>query len=137
MHNRVIVQSRNAAALAKRLPPIRTKLKSPPLSEIVEIHCALRPLEHKRAGTGHLQWHAWIVSGIRRRLRKRAITSRRDKYRELAISHRRLIDPETIDTHASTRTLLGIELIRAHDEVAARQTAHTGSACAGTHCTKL
>jgi len=57
-------------------------------------------------------------------LRRGDVARRLDESLELAVRHRRAIDPEAADRHAMDRRLFGVMVIRAHGECAAGNPDH-------------
>ncbi len=72
----------------------------------------MRRHEHQRAGVEHVRQRARIILRIGRDLREGLVTGRVHESLELAVGHRRAVDPEAVDRHAMGRRFLGIVIGR-------------------------
>ena len=73
-----------------------------------------------------MRQRARIILRLRRDLGEGDVIRRVDELAELAVGHRRAVDPERVDVDAVDGRLLGIVLVRTHAELAARHEDHVG-----------
>src|SRR3990170_272185 len=109
------------------MAPIRTEAEGPPIRPVLEIDRALRLHEDERARAQHMRQRAGIVLRVGRDLGEGDVAGLSDEAPERGVRYRRRIDPETADLDAMGRFFLGIMVIRAHGELAARNEDHLTS----------
>ena len=126
MHDRVVVEPADRTARPVRPAPVGAEFEPPPLRPIVEIDWRIGRREHERAGLQHFRQGARIVLRIRRNLGEGDVVRGVDELAELAVRHRRGVDPECADADPVDRRFLGIVPVRTHAELPRRNEDHLG-----------
>ena len=116
------------------MPPVRSRHPPPPVGYVVETHSVVGRREDERArhellvgrlgsSRRHLRFELIPVNGP---LGRRDIAGGIHERAELGVRDFRLIDPETMNSHPMRRPLggIGLGIIRAHQELAARNPGH-------------
>ena len=103
------------------VPPVSTLGVGPPLVEIFQIDRMRQWSEDQRAGIEHVGERPRIVFRVGRNFGKRPVAGGADEFFELPVGHRGTVDPEAIEANTVDRRFLGIMLLRAHAERAARK----------------
>src|SRR5262245_7780256 len=91
-----------------------------------EIHTAPRFAEHHGTGIEHLRESSWVIFGSRQNFSVGTVTRGGQKAYKLRIGHGRTVVPETVVCHPVSGRLLGIVLVRIHEERACRDPDHSG-----------
>ena len=86
----------------------------------------VRRREHQRAGVEHVRQRAGIILRIGRNFGKGLVAGRDHEPLELAVRHRRAVDPEAVHRHAMDWRFLGIMTVGSHAERAAGNPDHVG-----------
>src|SRR5262249_5575066 len=116
VNDRMIVESADRAARATGPAPAGAELEIPPLAPVTQVHGVLRRREDQRAGLEHVRQRAGIIVGVGLDLGEGDVAGRVDEVAELAVRHRRAVNPETVDGGAMDRRLFRIMLVRPHAE---------------------
>src|SRR5215472_15095447 len=121
----MIIEPAERAARAIGSPPVGAEFEAPPLAPVAHIlDRMLWRAEHQRAGPEHVRKGARIVLRIWCDLGEGDVTGGSDKFSELAICHRRAVDPECVDRHMMGWRLLRVVFVRTHAEGAAGNPDH-------------
>jgi hypothetical protein len=120
----MVVEPANRAAWPVRPPPIGAELEVPPLAPVAQVDRMPRRREDEGAGPEHVRQRAGVVLGIRLDFGEGDVAGCVDELAELAIGHRRAVDPEAVDAYVVGRGLLAIMPVRSHTEAAARDEDH-------------
>ena len=122
----MVVHPADRTARAVRPAPVGAEFEPPPLRPVVEIDRALRRRKDERARLQHVRQRARVILSPGRDLGEGDVVGGVDELTELAVRHRRAIDPEPVDADPMDRRFLRIVPVRAHAEFAARHEDHVG-----------
>src|ERR1700722_20414868 len=106
------------------MTPIRAWCPGPPVSVILQIHGPSRFLEYQCSWNEIFGWGSRIVGRIQLAFRDCDIARRVDEARELFVGNGVPVHPKAIDAYLVDRALLGIEVLRTHEEGATRNPQH-------------
>ena len=122
--DRVAVEAVQAAARALGVAPLGARHPGPPGPVVVEADPPGRWREHQRPRDQLVGGGVREGGGVRRRLRHGRVPGGPDEPTELRHRHRVLVHPEPVGPRLVDRALLGVELLGAHEERAARDPHH-------------
>ena len=127
MHDGVVVHSADRAARPIGPSPIGAKFEPPPLRPVLEIDRPLRRRKDERSRFEHVRQRARVILRPWRDLGEGDMLRCVDELAEMAVRHRRAVDPERVDVDPVDWRLLGIVLVRSHVELAPRHEDHVGT----------
>ena len=111
------------------MAPVGALHERPPLAPVAQVRHVLLRREHQRAGVEHVRQRARIILRVRRDLGRRDVARCPDKRLELAVRHRRAVEPEGVDRHTMDRRFFRVVIVGTHAEGAAGNRDHVaGSA---------
>src|SRR5271154_6801195 len=118
---------------SERAAPISTRSPSPPLGPVGKIHRAARATKNGGPGDTEFRTGAGILRRIDGTLSHCYVARRVHESCKLPIRDRTAIDRERLYADAPSGTLLGIEVIRSHKELAAFDRDDLTGCCLGCH----
>ena len=118
MRDRVVAQPLDAAARAAWPPPLGTRHVTPPLGDVAQVHRAVGAVEDQRSGPQQGRVGAGVLRRVERALGDRHVPGRGRETGELGDGDRMVIHPEAVHLDPADRALLGVEIVRAHQETA-------------------
>ncbi len=124
MHHRVVVTPVERARWSFGVAPARARRVGPPGVVVVQADGTRRPAKDERAGHKQCRVDARIVGGVRRALGRGDVVGCLGEAAELGVCHRVFVRPEAVDRNAVYRALLGVKVVRAHQERAAGDPGH-------------
>ena len=122
--DRVPVQAARRAARPARMPPVGARGVPPPLGHVPQVHRPAGREEHQRARVQQVRVRPGILRRVERPLGDGHVPGRGHEPAELRDRDRVVIHPEAIDLDAARRAFLRVEVLRAHQELAARHPGH-------------
>lgn len=122
--DRVPVQAARRAARPARMPPVGARGVPPPLGHVPQVHWPAGREEHQRARVQQVRVRPGILRRVERPLGDGHVPGRGHEPAELRDRDRVVIHPEAIDLDAARRAFLRVEVLRAHQELAARHPGH-------------
>ena len=120
----VVLAAVHAAPRPLGRPPGGPGHPRPPVAHLAEVDRPVARLEDHRPGHQQRRIGARIVGGVRRDLGVGQVPRLLDERGERGHRHRRRVHPEPVHRDGPDRRLLGIEVLRPHGELAARDPAH-------------
>src|SRR5258706_497070 len=134
---RVVSAAVEGAVRTLGMPPIRAGCVFPPGTIVTQTDRAARLPEHQRTGHQQCRIGVRVRGGIGRTLGEGDVSGRGHELRELRTGHRMRLYPESIDRLAANRALLGVEIVRTHEEAAAPHPDHVAPARSISHAVRL
>ncbi|MET4203885.1 hypothetical protein ABIA95_008008 [Bradyrhizobium sp. LA8.1] len=130
----MIVERLDVALPAIGTPPVCALEQRPPLAVVTKIDRMIRRREDQRSREDHVGQGIRIVLWIRSDFGKRDVPGGSHEFLELAVRHRRAVDPESVDARHVGRGLFRIVPIRSHAEGTARNKDRTRCAAFANVC---
>jgi len=122
--DRVPVEAAHRAARPAWMAPVRARRVPPPLRHVPQVHRPAGGEEHQRSRLQQGRVRAGVLRRVERTFRDGRVPGPGHEPPELRDRDRVIVHPEAVDLDAARRAFLRVEVLRSHQELAARHPRH-------------